>query len=87
MNCIFYDRKNNLEVNSKDLKNTKLVEMRLVVDSDEYTTGLWLGPTKHPAYLQEHIISNLCYKTKDCPKYCNWDKDTSVEHLVFLRFE
>lgn len=38
-------------------------------------------------YLREQLISDLCYKSENCPSYCNWDLDTTLNDLVLLRLE
>jgi len=85
MDTIFYDRKNNREVKSSELMQINLVETRLVIDSEEYTRGEWLGQVKHPAYLKEKQIGSIGYKSEKCPKYSNWDLTLHTSDLVFLR--
>ena len=43
--------------------------------------------TPRVLYLREDLISDLCYKSENCPSYCNWDLDTTINVLVFLRLE
>ena len=43
--------------------------------------------TPRVLYLREDLISDLCYKSENCPSYCNWDLDTTINDLVFLRLE
>jgi hypothetical protein len=33
------------------------------------------------------VIGDLGYRSPDCPNFKNWDMDTSINDLVFLRFE
>lgn len=87
MDVVFYDRKNERKVRASELMLINLVEMRLVIDSEEYTDGEWLGPDKHPAYLKEHKLGTLGYKSEKCPKYCNWDMWLLQSDLVYLRIE
>jgi len=38
-------------------------------------------------HLKEKLVSNLGYKSENCPNYQNWDLYTTIDSLVFLRFE
>jgi hypothetical protein len=85
--AVFYDRKNKQEIRSDKLMHTKLVTHSLRIDCEERTRGEWQGRKKERAYLHEEIISDLCYKTPACPKHMNWDRDLTINDLVFLRLE
>jgi len=87
MDAVFYDRKNKLEVTSSELMEINFVEVGLFIDSEEFRTGEWQGPAKHPAYLKEKKLGTLGYKSKDCPKNCNWDMSMMESDLVFLRLD
>lgn len=43
--------------------------------------------TPRVLHLREELIADLCYKSEECPSYCNWDLHTTINDLVFLRFE
>lgn len=86
MEAIFYDRKNHREVKASELMSTNFVEVILVVDSEEFTTGEW-QQDKHKAYLSEKQIATLGYKSKDCESYKNWDLYLNQSDLIFLRVE
>jgi hypothetical protein len=43
--------------------------------------------TPRVLYLREDLLSDLAYKSENCPEYCNWDLHTNTSSLVFLRLE
>lgn len=79
----FYDRKNENIVFHDQLMQTKVVETRLLIDSEEFDRGPWQRD-KHEAYLNQVIIGSLCYETKACPKDQNWDHYLVPADLIFL---
>lgn len=86
MKAIFYDRLNKREVSSDQLMPTKLIEEQVVADTEgEAPCKLKLG--HHEVYVKKVVVAELCYKTDDCPKYMNFDMDTTLSELVFLRLE
>lgn len=87
MIAVFYDRKNDAFVRSDQLMKTKVVDTTLAVDCGSRVNGEWKGRKKERVYLRERTVSDLCYKTNDCPKSQNWDKHTSINNLVFMRLE
>lgn len=78
MKVIFYDRKNNREVSNKELKKTNCV-VELVRCDDE--------AKMYPEYPYTMQIGSYGYKSKNCPKYQNWDLYCMLNDLVFLRLE
>jgi hypothetical protein len=87
MKAIFYDRKNKRQVSSDELMSINFVEVYMVSDSDELSSGKWMGDDIHPLYYKERQIANLGYKSEECKSYCNWDLSCRDEDLVFLRME
>jgi hypothetical protein len=83
MCVLFYDRKNKRQVSSHELMPTKVVKVYMTADSDEYSSGPWLGQEKHPLYYTEEVLGTLAYKSGDCPDQ-NWNMFCSVKDLVFL---
>lgn len=87
MVAVFYDKKNKTEVRSDQLMPIKFVETTLVVDAEEIESGRWAGNKKQPAYLTTKTLATIGYKSKDCPKACNWNKYLNESDLVFLRLD
>jgi len=87
MKALFYDRKNKRNVSSDELLPINFVEVYMVSDSEEYSSGIWQGQDMHPLYYKERQIANLGYKSENCPKHSNWDFYCKDEDLVFLRME
>ena len=83
MNAIFYDKKHRCEVSNEQIMTTKLV-VTLAITQDDHEEKLE-NKTITGAY--EMVIGPLCYKTKDCPEFQNWDRFLDYNDLVFLRFE
>lgn len=85
LDAIFYDKKNHREVKLSELGTTRIGNAIVTHDEDQPSP-------KRKADLSliiftEEIKDQLCYKTEDCPEFCNWDMHLDQNDLIFLRIE
>lgn len=89
---VFYDRKNNCEVRSIDIRSIDLVKYRAGIDNEGYSQGTPIktltdkyGEETH--FIVEEVVSEFGYKSSTCLDSHNWDNHCNYSDLVFLRFE
>ena len=92
LDAVFYDRRHGREVRSSELCVTRLVVPLIAANPHDPPTKFEFDTPESEydtplMWSHDLVIGDLGYRSEDCPKFKNWDMDTSINDLVFLRFE
>jgi hypothetical protein len=92
LDAVFYDRRHKREVRSSQLCVTRLVVPLVAADPHDPPTKFEFDKPESEydiplMWSHDLVIGDLGYRSPDCPNFKNWDMDTSINDLVFLRFE
>jgi len=81
LEAVFYDRKNDREVTNRQLCPINFVQDLAVIDDQERSM-------KYPIHGCFTLkLGEFGYKSENCDSFRNWDLWTTLNDLVFLRFD